>query len=365
MSLKCGIVGLPNVGKSTLFNALTKAQVASANYPFCTIEPHVGVVTVPDPRLNKIAQIMSSQKIIPTTIEFVDIAGLVEGASQGQGLGNKFLSHIRQTHAIIHTVRCFEDDDITHVHGKIDPEHDISIIETELLLADLEVVEKRLSKLKKESKGRGLTSLKQKEIECMEIAYQLLKEGNPIFTAPIEMRDDLKNLDLLTAKPTLYVCNISEDDLMNSKNKGVEFVINKAKKEKNQVVLICSKLEEEMMQLTPSEQSEFLQSIGLDQIGLHRLILEAYKLLHLITFFTAGPKETRAWTIEKGTLAPQAAGKIHSDFEKGFIRAEVYTCKDLFEFKSEVVIKEQGRYRSEGKDYVVKDGDILLIRSNV
>ena len=364
MSLKCGIVGLPNVGKSTLFNALTQAQVAAANYPFCTIDPHVGVVTIPDPRLNTISQIIGSQKVIPTTTEFVDIAGLVEGASQGQGLGNKFLSHIRQTHAIIHTIRCFENDDIVHVHGKIDPEHDISIIETELLLADLEVVEKRLLKLKKDSKG-GLTHLKQKEIECMEIAHQLLKEGQPISTAPIEIKDNLRSLDFLTVKPTLYVCNVSEDDLTSPTNKSVEFVINKAKKEKNHVILICSKLEAEIMQLPPTEQSEFLQSMGLDQIGLHRLILEAYKLLHLITFFTAGPKETRAWTIEKGTLAPQAAGKIHSDFEKGFIRAEVYTCKDLFELKSETAIKEQGRYRSEGKDYVIKDGDILLIRSNV
>ena len=364
MSLKCGIVGLPNVGKSTLFNALTKAQVASANYPFCTIDPHIGVVTVPDPRLNTIAQIIGSQKIIPTTIEFVDIAGLVEGASQGQGLGNKFLSHIRQTHAIVHTVRCFEDNNIVHVHGKVDPEHDISIIETELLLADLEVVEKRLSKLKKEVKS-GLTPLKQKEIESIELIYQVLKEGQPVSTTPSEVKNDLKNLDLLTVKPTLYVCNVSEDDLTNPNNKNVQFVINKAKKEKNQVILICSKLEAEIMQLKPTEQAEFLQSMGLDQIGLHRLILEAYKLLHLITFFTAGPKETRAWTIQKGTLAPQAAGKIHSDFEKGFIRAEVYTCEDLFKLKSEIAIKEQGCYRSEGKDYIIKDGDILLIRSNI
>lgn len=364
MSLKCGIVGLPNVGKSTLFNALTQAQVASANYPFCTIEPHIGVVAIPDPRLNKIAQIIGSQKVIPTTIEFVDIAGLVEGASKGQGLGNKFLSHIRQTHAIIHTVRCFENDDIVHVHGKIDPEHDISIIETELLLADLEIVEKRLLKLKKESKG-GSTPLKQKEIESIEVAYQLLKEGHPLSIAPIRVKNHLQNLDILTAKPIIYVCNVSEDDLKGPINKNVKFVVDKAKKEKNQVILICSKLEAEIMQLTPTEQSEFLQSMGLEQIGLHRLILEAYKLLNLITFFTAGPKETRAWTIKKGTFAPQAAGKIHSDFEKGFIRAEVYTCKDLFEIKSEIAIKEQGRYRSEGKDYVVKDGDILLIRSNL
>ena len=363
MSLKCGIVGLPNVGKSTLFNALTQAQVASANYPFCTIEPHIGVVTVPDPRLEKIAQVIDSQKAIPTAMEFVDIAGLVEGASQGQGLGNKFLSHIRQTHAIIHTVRCFKNDDVVHVHGKVNPEHDISIIETELLLADLEVVEKRLSKLKKESKG-GSTSIKQKEIDIIETAHQILKEGKLLSTSPIELRNQLKDLDLLTAKPTLYVCNIAEDDLVDPINKYVESVTNKAKKEGNQVILICSKLEAEIMQLSPKEQMEFLQSMGLNQIGLHRLILEAYKLLDLITFFTAGPKEARAWTIKKGTFAPQAAGKIHSDFEKGFIRAEVYHCKDLFEMKSETAVKEQGRYRSEGKDYIVKDGDILLIRSN-
>ena len=364
MSLKCGIVGLPNVGKSTLFNALTQAQVASDNYPFCTIEPHSGIVVVPDPRLHKIAQIVRSQKVIPTTIEFVDIAGLVKGASKGQGLGNQFLSHIRQTNAIIHTVRCFEDDNVVHVHGEINPEHDISIIETELLLADLETVEKRLSKLKKQIKA-GLTLLQQKEIEQTDMLYQILKNGQPASHAPAEIKNNLQDLHLLTAKPVLYVCNVSENDLIESENQAVKFVISKAKKENNQVVLICSKLEAEIMQLPPSEQSDFLKSMGLKQTGLHRLVLEAYKLLNFITYFTAGPKETRAWTIPKGTSAPRAAGKIHSDFEKGFIRAETYRCEDLFKFQSEAAIKEQGLYRSEGKDYIVKDGDVLLIRSSV
>ncbi len=365
MGLKCGIVGLPNVGKSTLFNALTSADVASSNYPFCTIEPHSGIVVVPDPRLDKIAKIIGSQKVIPATMEFVDIAGLVKGASKGQGLGNKFLSHIRETQAIIHTVRCFKESNVVHVHGQINPEHDISIIETELLLADLETIEKRLSKLKKQNKA-GITPLQEKEMEYTESVYKILQEGQPASQASIEVQNYLRGLHLLTAKPVLYVCNVSEDDLTqdltNCTNRDIKVVIEKAKSQNNQVIMLCSKLEAEISQLPLDEQVEFLQSAGLDKPGLHRLVLEAYKLLHLMTYFTAGPKETRAWTIKKGTLAPQAAGTIHSDFEKGFIRAEVYKCEDLFRLQSETDIKEKGLYRSEGKDYQVQDGDVMLIR---
>ena len=357
-------MGLPNVGKSSLFNALTQAQAMSANYPFCTIEPNTGTVIVPDPRLDRIAQIIGSQKVIPTTMEFVDIAGLVEGASKGQGLGNQFLSHIRQTHAILHTVRCFQNSDVTHVYGKLNPQHDISVVETELLLADLETVEKRLSKLKKQSKTRASRQV-QKEMEWTEAIYRLLQDGQPASLAPFEIKEELKTLHLLTAKPVLYVCNVSEDDLLDDKNEQVKALQEKAQKEGNQVILISSKLEEDLAQLSPDEQLEFLNAMGLDQRGLHRLIQKAYRLLNLMTYFTAGPKEARAWTIEKGTLAPQASAKIHSDFEKGFIRVEVYKCKDLFEMGSESAIKKHGLYRSEGKEYIVQDGDVLLFRFNV
>ena len=365
MSLKCGIVGLPNVGKSTLFNALTAAKAESANYPFCTIDPNVGVVTVPDSRLPKIAELIKSKDVIPTTIEFVDIAGLVEGASKGEGLGNQFLSHIRETDAIVHVVRCFEDDNVVHVSGSVDPIRDISVIETELMLADLDSISKRLEKLRNQAKG-GLKGEQKAQLELVEDIAKALEDAKPARTVtfPPEQAKFVKELHLLTMKPVLYACNVSEEDL-SAGNPYVDQVKEKAQSEGHEVITICSKLEEEIAQLPLEERSEFLESAGLSEPGLNRLILEAYKLLDLITYFTAGPKEARAWTIRKGTLAPQAAGVIHTDFEKGFIRAETYHCDDLFEFKSEAAIKEKGRFRSEGKDYEVKDGDVLLFRFNV
>ncbi|MEA5000996.1 MAG: redox-regulated ATPase YchF [Endomicrobiaceae bacterium] len=363
--MKLGIVGLPNVGKSTLFNAITKAGAECANYPFCTIDPNVGVVAVPDKRLDFLEKLYSSKKKVPAMIEFVDIAGLVKGASKGEGLGNQFLAHIRETSAIIHVVRCYENPDITHVTGGVDPLRDIDIIDTELMLADLDAVNKKLEKAQRDAKSRSKTALQEKDLaEKIKIH---LEAGKPVRTLEVseEEKELLKNLFLITAKPVLYACNVSENDLPQMSNKFTVLVEERAKSENAQAIPICAKIEAELSELSDADQKTFLSDLGLEEPGLNRLVKSSYNLLGLITYLTAGQDETRAWTIKKGFLAPQAAGVIHTDFERGFIRAEVMTYDDIFRLGSEKAVKESGLLRSEGKDYVVKDGDIIEFKFNV
>lgn len=366
MGFNCGIVGLPNVGKSTLFNALTQTAAAeAANYPFCTIEPNVGRVGVPDERLNKLAQIAGSKELIPTQLEFVDIAGLVKGASKGEGLGNKFLSHIREVDAIVHVLRCFEDGDITHVEGSVDPLRDAEIIETELILADLESVEKRIPALEKKLRSQDKDAKIQ--MDLLQRVLKLLEEGRPAREMEITA-DEEKNfrmLQLITAKPIMYVCNVAEDESLEG-NELSNKVAEKAKKEGAACVIISAQIEEEIAALeSEEEKNEFLESIGLEEAGLNRVIRTGYELLGLITFFTVGPKEAHAWTLRKNSAAPKAAGVIHTDFEKGFIRSETIAYDDYVKYNGEQGSKEAGKMRLEGKEYIVKDGDVLHFRFNV